>query len=42
MVWSCLSLRRQRTNLAIVVLLLSDIYALPLGVALALLRTVSD
>jgi hypothetical protein len=42
MVWSALSLLRWRTNLAIVVLLLSSIYALPLGVLIVLLRSVSD
>jgi hypothetical protein len=42
MVWSGLSLLRWRTNLAIVVLLLSSIYALPLGVLIVLLRSVRD
>jgi hypothetical protein len=40
--WSGLSLLRWRTNLAIVVLLLSAAYALPLGVLIVLLRAVSD
>jgi hypothetical protein len=33
---------RWRTNLAIVVLILSAAYALPLGVLIVLLRAVSD
>ena len=41
-VWSGLSLLRWRTNLAIVVLLLCAVYALPLGVLLLLLRAVGD
>jgi hypothetical protein len=40
--WSGLSLLRWRTNLAIVVLLLSALYALPLGVLIILLRAVRD
>jgi hypothetical protein len=40
--WSGLSLLRWRTNLAIVVLVLSAAYALPLGVFIALLRAVND
>jgi len=42
LVWSGLSLLRWRTNLAIVVMLLSALYALPLGVVILLLRAVSD
>ena len=42
LVWSGLSLLRWRTNLAIVVMLLSALYALPLGVLILLLRAVSD
>jgi len=42
MVWSGLSLLRWRTNLAIVVLLLSAAYALPLGMLIILLRAVPD
>ena len=42
MVWSGLSLLRWRTNLAIVILLLSAAYALPLGVLIILLRAVPD
>jgi hypothetical protein len=41
-VWSGLSLLRWRTNLAIVVLLLSVVHALPLGVLIVLLRAASD
>ena len=41
-VWSGLSLLRWRTSFAIVVLLLSALYALPLGVVILLLRAVSD
>jgi len=40
--WSGLSLLRWRTNLAIIILLLSTVYALPLGVLIVLLRAVSD
>ena len=42
LVWSGLSLLRSRTNFAIVVLLLSALYALPLSVLILLLRAVSD
>ena len=42
MVWSGLSLLRWRTNLAIIVLLLSAVYALPLGVLIVVLHAVSD
>ena len=42
MVWSGLSLLRWRTNLAIVILLLSAVYALPLGVFIVVLRAVGD
>jgi hypothetical protein len=42
MIWSGLSLLRWRTNLAIVVLLLSALYALPLGVLIVVLRAFSD
>ena len=42
LVWSGLSLLRWRTNFAIVVLLLSALYALPLSVLILLLRAVSD
>ena len=41
-VWSGLSMLRWRTNLAIVVLLLCAVYALPLGVLILLLRAVGD
>jgi len=42
MVWSGLSLLRWRTNLAIAILLLSAVYALPLGALIVVLRAVSD
>jgi hypothetical protein len=42
MFWSGLSLLRWRTNLAIVILLLSAVYALPLGVFIVALRAVGD
>jgi len=42
MIWAGLSLLRWRTNVAIVVLLLSAVYALPLGALIVVLRAVSD
>ena len=40
--WSGLSLLRWRTTLAIVILLLSSIYALPLGLFIIIFRLVDD
>ena len=42
MFWSGLSLLRWRTTLAIVVFILSAIYALPLGLLVIALRSVDD
>jgi dolichyl-phosphate-mannose--protein O-mannosyl transferase len=42
MFWSGLSLLRWRTTLAIVVLLLSAAYAMPLGLLIVILRAVDD
>jgi len=42
MFWSGLSLRRWRTTLAIVVLLLSTLYVLPLGLLIIVFRLVDD
>jgi hypothetical protein len=42
MFWSGLSLLRWRSNLAIVVLLLSSIYAMPLGLFILIFRMVDD
>ena len=42
MFWSGLSLLRWKATLAIVVLLLSTLYALPLGLLIVVLRLVDD
>jgi hypothetical protein len=42
MFWSGLSLLRWRSNLTIVVLLLSSIYAMPLGLFILIFRMVDD
>lgn len=42
MVWSGLSLLRWRTTLAIIVLFLATLYALPLGLLIIVFRLVDD